>query len=80
MVWPGRDRWPGAAARRRVVESHVPASASTEAPTASVSVGIEVPAGQLVDAPTHWPAVEVRLRTAPAPAPAAEYVTDGWRA
>ena len=39
-------------------------------------VGIEVPAGQLVDAPTHWPAVEVRLRTAPAPAPAAEYVTE----
>ena len=39
-------------------------------------VGIEVPAGQLVDAPSHWPAVEVRLRTAPAPAPAAEYVTE----
>lgn len=36
--------------------------------------GIEVPAGQLIAAPEHWPAVELRVRVVPGPGHELEYV------
>lgn len=38
--------------------------------------GIDVPPGQLVDAPADWALVELRVRVRPAPAPAFEYVDE----
>lgn len=37
--------------------------------------GVEVPRDQLVDAPSNWPSVELRVRVLPASPPAFEYVT-----
>src|SRR5437764_9841077 len=39
--------------------------------------GVDVPPRQLIDAPLHWPSIELRVHVAPASPPGLEHVANG---